>query len=175
MRRPTRRRHLAGLAVALLLTSAVIASVSYANSQTGTIHVYEEGTISAPRHSVVITGAFADAGSFGAPSSAGTIELRLANGTIKADDRQGAAAEGAVFANIGKYLDPSTCALSFGYNARIKLLSGTGAYAGISGTVTTKTRDAGVFPRTANGTCNVNANPSGYIDIGIGSGSVSLK
>ena len=123
----------------------------------------------------MLTGAFADAGDFGAPSSAGTIELRLSKGTIKVDDSAGAAKEGAIFAHIAKHLNPSTCGLSVSYSAPARLLSGTGAYAGIRGTVTLTTRDAGVFPKTKTGTCNANANPTGFIDTGTGSGSVSMS
>jgi hypothetical protein len=170
---------LAGPATAVAVTvgvaaSAIAASTGNAAPRGGTIHVVEVGTISAPKHSIVITGAFADAGTFGPPSSGGTIELRLSQGTITVDESRGAAKENAIFGNIGKYVDAATCGLAITYTAPATILSGTGAYAGIGGTVTTTTRDAAVFPRRKNGTCDVDANPSGFIDTGIGAGSVSL-
>jgi hypothetical protein len=99
--------------------------------------------------------------------------VHLSKGTITVDDSRGAAKEQAIFANIAKHLNRSTCGFSFSYRAPANLLSGTRAYAGIKGTVTIETRDAGVFPKNANGTCNTNSRPLGYVDTGIGSGTVS--
>jgi len=163
---------LAALGIAASAPSAV---ASAASPRAGTIDVSEVGTISATNHWVVITGAFADSGSFAPPSSSGIIELHLSKGTIKIDDSRGAAAESQAFAHLAKYLNSSTCGLAFSYSAPATLVSGTGAYAGINGKVTLSTHDAGVFPKSKSGACNTNANPVGYLDIGMGSGSISFK
>ncbi len=164
---------LATTALTVAVAAIPVLAASGATPRPGAIHLYEVGTLSAPAHSIVITGVFADAGTFAPPSAAGQIKLHLSKGTIKVDDSRGASKEQTIFANIAKHLNTSTCGFSFSYSAPAKLLSGTQAYAGIKGTVTINTRDAGVFPKNANGTCNSNANPLGYVDTGIGSGTVS--
>ena len=163
------------LALSGIAASAACSSAGAATRHAGTINVDEVGTISVPNHSIVITGAFADSGTYAPPSSGGTIELDLSKGTIKVDDSKGAAKESQLFAHLPKYLNASTCGLDLSYSAPATLTSGTGAYAGITGTITISAHDAGVFPKTQTGACNTNANPVGYIDIGIGSGSISFR
>jgi hypothetical protein len=178
MRQLTAQRRLLGGAAIVLVTLGIAASAPSASAATphaGAIDVYEVGTLSATDHSIVITGAFADSGSYAPPSSNGSIELHLSKGTIKVDDSRGAAAESKAYEHLAKFLNASNCGLALSYSASATLISGTGAYAGITGKVTTTTHDAGLFPMTEKGACNTNANPVGYLDIGMGSGSVSFK
>jgi len=68
----------------------------------------------------------------------------------------------------------STCSAYLTVSAPVQLLSGTGAYKGITGTVTLHAENAALLPRTKNGACNGNGNPvRSYITIS-GSGTVKL-
>jgi hypothetical protein len=138
----------------------------------GTIHVELVGTPASSTQSIVITGAFADAGTFS--EAEGLSAVTLSRGSFKVNDSKGNAREDAIFGSLAKVVNPINCGITTSYNAPVKLLDGTGAYAGISGTVSVTTREAGVFPKLASGKCNLseNANPIGFVSIAQGSGSV---
>ncbi len=71
----------------------------------------------------------------------------------------------------------SNCSIVFSGKAPVQFVHGTGAYVGITGTVELTFVFAGTAPKTANGTCNENANPigpgGGYSAI-YGSGTVTV-
>jgi hypothetical protein len=71
----------------------------------------------------------------------------------------------------------SNCSVVFSGKAPIQFVHGTGAYAGITGTAELHYVFAGTVPKTAKGTCNMNANPigpgQGYNSI-YGTGTVTV-
>ncbi len=141
----------------------------------GTIKIYSVGNASSSSQSVVITGAFADAGSL--TVTGGTSKIVLSRGTITINLAEGVAAENRLFNNIGKFVSQTTCGINASYSAPVTLVSGTGAYVGIRGAATVKTSEIGVFPKAASGKCNLseNAEPVGFISLGVGSGIVHFK
>lgn len=141
----------------------------------GAIKIYSVGNASSNSQSVVITGAFADAGSL--TVTGGTSKVVLSRGTITINLAQGVAAENRLFNNIAKFVSQTTCGINASYSAPVTFVSGTGAYVGIGGAGTVKTSEIGVFPRTASGTCNLseNAEPVGFLSLGVGSGVVHFK
>jgi hypothetical protein len=68
----------------------------------------------------------------------------------------------------------SNCSVSFTTSARVQIVRGTGAYAGITGSVTFNADFAGILPKTNNGACNDNANPMAKFITITGSGTVSI-
>jgi len=131
--------------------------------------------------SVLFTGAVADSGksananSSGKPSKKGTYKLlTLKNGTILLNTTQ-----------LGKDLNnpntppttfnSTTCSGSFAVTDPVPILSGTKAYAGISGTVNVTVTFAIVLPLTK-GKCNTNTNANPIASYGSisGTGTVSF-
>ena len=104
----------------------------------------------------------------------GASKVVLSHGTITINLAQGVAAENRLFNNIGKSVSQTTCGMNAPYSAPVTFVSGTGAYVGIRGVATVKTSEIGVFPRAANGKCNLseNAEPVGFLSLGVGSGVV---
>jgi hypothetical protein len=174
---PWRRRILPFVAASMALlfvtnaASAATASVPHG----GTIHIYSIGTLSSQSQSVVITGAFADAGTLTVTGD--TTTVKLSKGNIVINLTQGVAAENKLFNHLAKFVSPTTCGIDTSYSAPVKLVSGTANYIGISGTVQLRTAEIGVFPRSANGKCNLgsNAQPVGFLSLAQGSGSVKFK
>ncbi len=168
-----RRRALAGVAgIAAVATGAVATAEATSTPRGGGIQIYVAGSLAdSGKQPVVISGAFADAGQFiqGAPAS----KVVLSRGTFLADDAKGAAREGYVFSHLTKFVDAHTCAMD-SYTQPVTLSGGTGAYRGLTGTLKVHTTDTGVFPRLANGHCNLssNARPIGFLSIASGSGHV---
>ena len=175
----TRHRTLIGAAIALAATAgpaawATTADATATTPPAGVINLYTSGTLATPIRAFVITGAFADVGA-SSPKDKGAIPFT--EGSIKFDNSAANAAEDRIYAHLSKYVDPTTCALTYNYTAPVKLIGGTGAYAGISGTVTLHNTDVGVLPRLKTGKCNesANAEPIGFLAESYGSGRVSFK
>jgi len=174
---PWRRRILplvAASMVLLFVTSASSAATAPA-THGGTIHIYSIGTLSSQAQDVVITGAFADAGTLTVTGD--TTTVNLSKGNIVINLAQGVAAENNLFNHIAKFVSPTTCGINTSYSASVKLVSGTASYAGISGTVQLRTAEIGVFPRSASGKCDLSssAQPVGFLSLAQGSGSVKFK
>jgi hypothetical protein len=129
---------------------------------------------------VVVTGAVGDSGkstnanSSGAPTKKGTYKLlNLKKGTILLNTTQ-----------LGKdvnnnntpptSMNSTTCSATFVITDPVPVVSGTKAYAGISGTVNVTISFAIVGPMK-NGTCNMNANPIAQYGSISGSGAVSFS
>ena len=174
-----RRRLLLGALATTLVTGALTARALPARAagpHSGTIHIAVAASLAVDhgKQSLVVTGAFADAGAFvqGSPSKA-----KLGAGSFTANDAQGAAREGYLFSHLNKFVNPHTCAMNTSYTDIVTLTDGTGAYAGISGTVQVTTTDIGVFPKRADGSCNLSSNsaPIDFLSIGRGTGHVTLK
>ena len=73
-------------------------------------------------------------------------------------------------------INPSTCSGSFTYSAPVPIVSGTGAYAGITGSFNLTGQFAFILPKTKSGSCNMsnNANPVSQYASVMGSGNVTL-
>jgi hypothetical protein len=141
----------------------------------GMIKIYSLGTASSNSQSVVVTGAFADAGSLTVSGNNSTVIL--SRGTITINLAKGVAAENRIFNNLTRYVSPTNCGINASYTAPVKLIGGTGAYVGISGILRLTTTEIGVFPKSSNGQCNLSesAQPIGFLSLGVGSGLVHLK
>lgn len=132
--------------------------------------------------SVVITGAVGDYGKTIRVDSAGKINkkgafgnLVLKQGTILVDRTQLSAATQAALNSQPADFNAVTCSASQTVSAPVPIVSGTKAYAGISGTVNITETVAVVLPLT-NGKCdpNTNANPvAQYISV-TGTGTVGF-
>jgi hypothetical protein len=129
---------------------------------------------------VLITGVVGDYGkgqnvnSSGQPSKNGSYtKLLLKKGTILVNTTQFNAAEN----NVNPPINNSNCSVTFSVSAPIPVVSGTGAYAGITGTVNMTGQFGAVLPKTKSGSCNMsnNSNPlDQYITVS-GSGTVSFS
>jgi hypothetical protein len=176
----------AGALAALAATMTVVCGVAAHASTTptarttpprgGVIELYTSGTLATPVRAYVITGAFADSGAT-SPKDNPANGLPFTKGSIRINNSAANAAESRIYAHLSRYVNASTCALTYHYTAPIKLVSGTGTYAGITGTVTLHNTDVGVLPRTSAGTCNESPNvtPIGFLSESYGSGRVSFK
>jgi hypothetical protein len=174
----------AGALAALAATMTVGCGVAATTASTaratpprgGTIEFYTSGTLATPIRAYVITGAFADSGAT-SPKDNPANGLVFTKGSIRINNSAANAAESRIYAHLGRYVNASTCALTYHYTAPIELLSGTGAYAGITGSVTLHNTDVGVLPRTQAGTCNESPNvtPIGFLSESHGSGRASFK
>ena len=165
------------LALSGIAASGACSSAGHATRHAGTINVDEVGTISVPNHSIVITGAFrgqryatrlhrrAGPSSWISPRRR---DPRLTTPRVRRRSRSSSP-------TFPVFLNASTCGLDLVAGRRRRRLPLALALAGITGTITISAHDAGVFPKTQTGACNTNANPVGYIDIGIGSGSISFR
>ena len=129
----------------------------------------------------LLTGAIAGAAkatktnASGKPSKTGQYSvLKFGTGTILVDRRKLSKALKHVASPTT--FNSTTCSGSFTASAPLPIVSGTGAYAGISGIVKTKISFALVFPLT-NGKCNPNTNakPLGQFATISGNGTVSFK
>jgi hypothetical protein len=128
---------------------------------------------------VLITGAIGDYGKAqnvtaagkAAPKKSAYKDLMLKNGTI--------------LINLTKYMQAQNnanptmynkinCSAYLSVSAPATIVSGTGAYKGIRGTVTLHAENAALLPKTKKGSCNENANPvNDYVAVN-GSGTVTF-
>jgi hypothetical protein len=129
--------------------------------------------------SVVITGAIGDYGKTNKVNSAGKIDKKgafgnfvLKKGTILVDRRQ---LNAATQSSQPTDFNAVTCSASQTATAPVPIVSGTKAYAGVSGTVNITFTFALVLPLT-NGKCdmNTNANPIAQYGSVAGTGTVSF-
>jgi hypothetical protein len=144
---------------------------------TGVIHIYETSNHGpgAPG-TVVVTGTVNDAGvgnATGVQTSNGTIAL--SKGSIKD-------VPSPVFISreqdlFGRAVNPPGCAIAGTITGPVKIVGGTGAYAGIAGTVNATYTVAAILQKLKNGTCNTQhkVRPIGIAIFITASGSVSVK
>ena len=66
------------------------------------------------------------------------------------------------FSHLHPSINKSNCSVSFTAHGPTTITSGTGDYAGISGTVKISITFAGIAPKKANGTCNLADNAPTY-------------
>lgn len=164
---------LASLGVALLVLSGGLASAAPKRAG-GVIHVYEVARFSSPIGYDVLTGAVTDHGK--------DHQGVAGNGTIN----KIVLSKGSWEVSIANFLskpqppvDPKTCSFAGSRTALVPIVkgTGTGAYAGISGTVKITNHIAGILPRLKSGKCNTSANaiPVAGVAWAHGSGTVTFK
>ncbi|MGO9959786.1 MAG: hypothetical protein ACLP50_28065 [Solirubrobacteraceae bacterium] len=160
-----------GLALATLTVSAGLAA-SGSTARGGRVRVYEVYGSLAPNASGsdVITGAITDIGSDTRNVSPGINEITLANGSFEIDTSK--LTPEPVFFEQG----PSECSFRTGFTGEVTIVpsSGTGSYAGITGSVDVIVHTVGTAPLASTG-CDTNPNDVvGGLSWLEGSGSVSF-
>ena len=168
---------LAGLLGALTWgSSPTFGQGSPATPNRGAIQVWLQPTTNGGR--VLVTGALGDYGTTqkvnaaGKPSLTGQYsKLRLKKGTITLNIAQANAALNAEKLPI----NASNCSAAVtGGPFPVPIVGGTGAYAGISGSLTLTAQTAVVLPRTKSGVCNPNGIPLDFYVSITGPGDVSF-
>ncbi len=151
------------------LTLASAAASAQSSSSGGSIQVWLTPSLTGNGGKILITGAIAD---YGVTKGKKAGQAVLKKGTIKVNLKQFNAATNAVNPTI----NPSNCSTSFTASAPVPIVSGTGAYAGITGSFTLTAQYAFILPKTKSGSCNTsnNANPISQYGSVSGSGTVSL-
>jgi hypothetical protein len=164
---------------AAFVTAIGAATLSTPPASAATMPVAAHGTVQVwvnPSNggggTVNLTGALGDAGLAEPANSLGHI-VHGPSGN-NADYRLLELTKGWILVNITQFnkatnnpngaptvFNQSNCSVVFSGKAPIQFVSGTGAYAGITGTVRLGYVFAGTLPKTAKGTCNMNANPIG--------------
>jgi len=139
-----------GAAAGVLAIVAVGAAASAQAASGGVLHVYESGSAVTGTGQDVITGAFTDYGvdHAGVADNGDVNKIVLSRGSFEVN-----------VAKLDNSLAPTsddqkTCTLVLEGTAPTKLLNGTGAYAGISGTITVTEQAALIFPKLKSGKCN---------------------
>ncbi len=151
------------------LTLASAAASAQSSSSGGSIQVWLTPSLTGNGGKILITGAIAD---YGLTKGKKSGQAVLKKGTIKVNLKQFNAATNAVNPTI----NPLNCSTSFTASAPVPIVSGTGAYAGITGSFTLTAQYAFILPKTKSGSCNTsnNANPISQYGSVSGSGTVSL-
>ncbi|MGA3218355.1 MAG: hypothetical protein ABSE77_04625 [Acidimicrobiales bacterium] len=153
-----------------LVISAASAAAPAMKPAAGTIHVYLVDTSLNPnaRNNILITGAFSDHG-----TGKNGIWV-LTEGIIKVNNSAVAAI--AKSPNWGTSYAAS-CSFDGVARGPVIIVSGTGAYAGITGSLAFTLTEAGEGSLLKNGECNQSNNAPAVAEdlIGTGSGKVSFK
>jgi hypothetical protein len=165
-------------AVGLIAVSGVVAPGAGAAGEGGPIQIYAQGTdVTSP---ILVTGAITDYGKAtsvdksGKPDQNGDYEkVVLTKGGFWID----ATELNKALAKVRPTVDQKHCFFSFKGTGPTKLFKGTGAYAGIGGTVNVELSLVAIAPKTASGKCNMtqNAQPVAQYGNVTGSGTVSFK
>jgi hypothetical protein len=159
----------AATAVPVVTSGASAASTTASKPTAGIIHVYIVNTSlsSTTPNNVLITGAFSDHGT----GKHGTFHLT--KGTITANNSK----LGAILnsPSFGTFY-PASCSFSGVAKGAVPIVSGTGAYTGIKGSITATVTEAEQGSLLKNGKCNKSNNaPAVAQDIIVtGSGKVSF-
>jgi hypothetical protein len=150
-------------AAAFGVTSATAAS--HAEAQTGgriSILIVAHGNNSDD----IVTGAIAD---YGTDHDAGhnTQKIVLSKGTFEV-------AAGDFNKNFKSKADKATCAVTAtSHGSNLQISHGTGAYAGITGSISIKATFAELAQKSPSGKCEFNKRPISGSDVITGSGTVS--
>jgi hypothetical protein len=128
---------------------------------------------------VMVTGALADYGTGQNENAAGKADtkgtykrLLLKHGTVLINGTKFATANNN--ANPTMY-NKSDCSAVVDVSAPAAIVSGTGAYAGITGSVTLTARFAFILPKTKKGTCNESNSATPLDQYGVVTGSGAVK
>lgn len=157
--------------VTIGLTVQTAAASAQSSPSSGAIQVWVNPSLTGNGGGkILITGAIGDYGVTKKVKGANTAVLK--KGTITVNLKQFNAAGN----NANPTINPTNCSGSFTYSAPVPIVSGTGAYTGITGSFTLTGQYAFVLPKTKSGSCNTsnNANPLNQYASVSGTGSVSL-
>jgi hypothetical protein len=128
---------------------------------------------------VMVTGALADYGTGQTTNAAGKADTK---GTYK----RLLLKHGTIFINATKFVkannnanptmyNKSDCSAVIDFSAPVAIESGTGAYAGITGSITLTTRYAVILPKTKTGACNESNSAIPLDQYGVVTGSGTIK
>jgi hypothetical protein len=165
------------LAAAAPLTALSVAegpaSASGGTPKGGMVEFYEVTPNGSQTSTVVITGAVADVGTDMATSGGADSVLTLRSGTI---DVHSAALDHKLATAVPR-VNPANCGATLTVTGDTKVVSGTGTYQGIKGTIHVVFSTAAVLPKLSNGKCDESnsAVPLGVIDWIHGTGKVSFS
>lgn len=162
-----RRKIVIAVAGALVAGSAggTVMATKAAGAQGGRV-VYAYGTpaLNGGSGTVIVTGAIGDYGSSvsadasGQPDPNGAYsELILQAGTILSYNRD--LGNKIQIGSARAQVNPVSCSLEGSVSAPATIISGTGAYAGITGTLDVTFTFAELAARTSTGACDLNAEP----------------
>jgi hypothetical protein len=147
----------------------------------GTVHVWVTASNGAVQP-ILITGVIGDHGTATSIDKDGTVDkngefvkIKLAHGTFEVN----AVALNQRLNKLQPTFDRANCSVWAAGSGNVTLSDGTGAYAGISGTIRITTSFAAILPRFASGPkkgqCNANAAPVAQFQGALeGSGNVSF-
>jgi hypothetical protein len=166
--RTSKRAVLPASVTLLAVAAALLAGVAAAQPAGGEVHVWESDT--ATTNAIVLTGAVSDYGT-DHEGVAGTHhqinKLVLSKGTFEV--------------NVGKlaaktHMDTASCTLTGHGTGPVPIVdgSGTGAYAGITGTTRAALTVVIVLPKTAAGKCAQNGKPLTDFGFVTATGKVSI-
>jgi hypothetical protein len=171
-----------GVALIGMTLLGTFASVASAAPAAGTLKIWVTPDLSGPGGTIVLTGAVGDSGktlsvtASGKTSSSGNYEkLLLKQGTMLVNTTQFNAALNGNTAAPPDY-NATTCSASVVASGPATLVSGTKAYAGVTGTITLTATIAFVLPHTKSGACNTSnsAKPVAQWASITGTGSVTF-
>lgn len=166
------------IGVTACLLSAGQAALGASTQKGGKIRVFVTNT-SATKGNITVTGAIGDYGTTVSQDANGKVDpngdfqkVTLKHGGFIVD----ATALNKKLNGAAPTVNTTTCSVVFTGTAPTTVEDGTGAYAGITGTVAITLTFAGIAPKTAKG-CNLsnNAPVFGQYESITGTGSVSFK
>lgn len=144
----------------------------------GTIDVFVQGSgVTTP---ILVTGAITDYGRATSVTKTGKVDQNgdyervvLKQGSFWID----ATALNKRLNTVVPTIDRKRCFFEFAGSGATTLFKGTGAYAGIGGTVTVQLTAAAILPKLGNGKCNLaqSAKPVAQYETVTGSGDVTFK
>jgi hypothetical protein len=184
MHLPSSRPFLVAITTMVAVTGAA-AAVALATTSTpagGTIHVFGDSNGQGGGGTILIVGAIGDHGTTfsanakGKPNSNGSfVKLALKKGTILLNKSKLDTSINGAFGKAAP--NPATCSVYIAASGPVTAVSGTGTYAGVSGTVHVTISIGLVQPRTKSGKCNFanNAAPIASKQFVVGSGTLSFK
>jgi hypothetical protein len=166
-----RRRILAGVAVCvtvgmLMASGATLASAA-STQKGGAIKVWvtpSQGTTTVKHPGkVLFTGAIGDHGLSVNANATGKPQkkkssyklLKLKHGSMLVNVKTLNTALTAAFTKAAKTINPTNCSIAVSANGAVPILKGTGAYAGVSGTVTFAINFAVLAAKTKSGKCTL--------------------
>ncbi len=169
------RRQTAPITIAALTGALALAACGGASAASpgGVVHIYDVNPGTTNRGSIVITGAIGDSGTDQSGVSANANRIVLSKGSFDVDTT----AIQKKFSIAKPTGSPTNCAVVLAATAPATLFDGTGAYKGITGTVSITIASAAVLPKTSNGKCDEspNAVAVGEVTISQGSGTITFK
>ena len=146
----------------------------------GTIHVWQSDTEDSATVPILVTGAIGDYGNSIDEDQNGTVdengdytEISLTKGTFLVNNTS----LNKAFAHLSPTVDKGNCSVVFtGTASSLPISKGTGAYAGIKGTVRITVTSASIQPKLADGKCDFSetATPLSSYEVITGSGRVSF-